>query len=103
MPNASPFGTFNVPGNAPNTDADDSLFPLPTNPPPRALLPNGFIYPIRTNSITLPLLPSARAAHDRLQQIPASIASNFIFRDLDQEQAADALNLQGWKATPMLW
>ncbi|KAF7331900.1 hypothetical protein MKEN_00070300 [Mycena kentingensis (nom. inval.)] len=117
-PSISPFGTLNVPGNALLADGPPS-FQLndhhiaPTSPfasfdgnalhPPGDYLhpPNSAILARRTSvsaesiAVTedtgepLPVFPKTP---DQLRRIKASIASNLIFRDLDEEQETGVLN-----------
>lgn len=110
----SPFGTLNVPGNAllsenptpPTLTIDGPTSPLTINPftnNPGDYLhpPTSAIFARRTSvsaeSImvdTLPdePLPVYRKTSDQLRRIKASIANNFIFRDLDEEQETGVLN-----------
>ena len=132
IPNNSPFGTLNVPGNAllvdpehdgmnPPTfqlDGDDLSASSAHTPPPNpfASFANGAISPnpgdylhpptstilARRTSVSaesiavdsgsdepLPVFPKTP---DQIRRIRASIAKNFIFRDLDEEQETGVLN-----------
>nr|GAT54012.1 predicted protein [Mycena chlorophos] len=123
---SSPFGTLNVPGNALLSDGPSPVFNIndhsipPTSPfasfdgnalhPPGDYLhpPNSAILARRTSvsaesiAVTedtgepLPVFPKSP---DQLRRIKASIASNLIFRDLDEEQETGVLNAMQEKTT----
>ncbi|KAF7301388.1 hypothetical protein MIND_00704000 [Mycena indigotica] len=122
---ASPFGTLNVPGNALLSDGPP-VFQIsdhhvaPTSPfasfdgnalhPPGDYLhpPNSAILARRTSvsaeSIAVTEdngepLPVFSKSDDQLRRIKASIATNLIFRDLDEEQETGVLNAMQEKTT----
>ncbi|OBZ76984.1 cAMP-dependent protein kinase regulatory subunit [Grifola frondosa] len=113
MSNPSPFGTLNVPGNA-LLENEGGRNAIPVSPPafrldgdepppstpigapnPFASFANGSISPSPGDYLHPPtagILARRTSTADQLRRIRASIANNFIFRDLDEEQEMNVLN-----------
>ncbi|KAK0446842.1 cyclic nucleotide-binding-like protein [Armillaria borealis] len=120
-----PFGTLNVPGNALlannppivqfNTVPTSPLSTPMPNPFAHPPIPGDYLHPPvptifqRRTSVSaesIPVdsspdepLPVYSKTPDQLRRIKASIANNFIFRDLDEEQETGVLNAMQEKKT----